>query len=156
MTTDGKPVVDPRRVLELLPHRYPFLLVDRVDGFEANTSIDAVKNVTWNEPYFQGHFPGNPVMPGVLQLEALAQAAALLAMLSRPELVEAGGGVLLMGLDKVRFRRMVVPGDVLSLHVDVTKIRGDIWKVKGQASVSGERAAEAEIMATFVGPDARG
>ena len=156
MTADSAPAVDPRRVLELLPHRYPFLLVDRVESFEANTTISATKNVTWNEPYFQGHFPGNPVMPGVLQIEALAQAAALLAMLSRPELAAAGGGVLLMGLDKVRFRRMVIPGDVLSLKVDVTKVRGDIWKVRGQASVSGERAAEADILATFVGPDARG
>jgi 3-hydroxyacyl-[acyl-carrier-protein] dehydratase len=156
MSADGAPAVDPRQVLDLLPHRYPFLLVDRVEAFEKDATIHATKNVTFNEPYFAGHFPGNPVMPGVLQVEALAQAAALLAMLSRPELVEAGGGVLLMGLDKVRFRRMVVPGDVLSLHVTVTKIRGDIWKVKGQAQVAGERAAEADILATFVGPDARG
>ncbi len=156
MSSDGAPVCDPRQVLDLLPHRYPFLLVDRVESFEADQRIHATKNVTFNEPYFAGHFPGNPVMPGVLQIEALAQAAALLAMLSRTELVQAGGGVLLMGLDKVRFRRMVVPGDVLSLDVVVTRIRGDIWKVKGQARVGDERAAEAEILATFVGPDARG
>jgi len=156
MTADGGPAVDPRQVLELLPHRYPFLLVDRVEAWEADTSVHATKNVTWNEPYFQGHFPGQPVMPGVLQIEALAQASALLAMLSRPDLAASGGGVLLMGLDKVRFRRMVVPGDVLSLHAQVIKIRGDIWKVKGQATVGDERAAEAEILATFVGPDARG
>lgn len=151
-----EPAVDPRKILDLLPHRYPFLLVDRVDSWEKDTRISAVKNVTWNEPYFQGHFPGNPVMPGVLQIEALAQAAGLLGMLSRPEYQVPGAGVLLMGLDKVRFRRMVAPGDVLSLSVEVTKARGDIWKVKGRAEVSGERAAEADIMATFVGPDARG
>ena len=156
MSAVSDPAVDPRRILDLLPHRYPFLLVDRVETWEKDTTLEATKNVTWNEPYFVGHFPGNPVMPGVLQVEALAQAAALLAMLSRPELVEQGGGVLLMGLDKVRFRRKVVPGDVLSLQVAVTRVRGDIWRVKGQASVSGERAAEADIMATFVGPDALG
>jgi len=149
------PAVDPRGVLALLPHRYPFLLVDRVESWTKDETILATKNVTWNEPYFTGHFPGDPVMPGVLQVEALAQAAALLAMLSRPELVEAGGGVLLMGLDKVRFRRKVVPGDVLSLSVTVTKVRGDIWRVKGAATVGDERAAEADILATFVGPDAR-
>ena len=148
--------VDPRGVLALLPHRYPFLLVDRVESWEANTSIIATKNVTWNEPYFVGHFPGDPVMPGVLQVEALAQAAALLGMLSRPELAEQGGGVLLMGLDKVRFRRKVVPGDVLTLTAEVTRQRGEIWRIKGAATVGDERAAEAEIMATFAAPDARG
>ena len=148
--------VDPRGVLALLPHRYPFLLVDRVESWEANTSIIATKNVTWNEPYFVGHFPGDPVMPGVLQVEALAQAAALLGMLSRPELAEQGGGVLLMGLDKVRFRRKVVPGDVLTLTAEVTRQRGEIWRIKGAATVGDERAAEAEVMATFAAPDARG
>ncbi|MCO4768735.1 MAG: 3-hydroxyacyl-ACP dehydratase FabZ [Deltaproteobacteria bacterium] len=148
--------MDPRGVLALLPHRYPFLLVDRVETWEKDAKIVATKNVTWNEPYFTGHFPGDPVMPGVLQVEALAQAAALLGMLSKPELTEKGGGVLLMGLDKVRFRRKVVPGDVLTLTVEVTRQRGDIWRVKGAATVSGERAAEADIMATFVGPEAIG
>ncbi len=147
--------LDPRGVLALLPHRYPFLLVDRVESWEANTAIVATKNVTWNEPYFVGHFPGDPVMPGVLQVEALAQAAALLGMLSRPELAEQGGGVLLMGLDKVRFRRKVVPGDVLTLTAEVTRQRGEIWRIKGAATVGNERAAEAEIMATFAAPDTR-
>ena len=156
MTAQSGSAVDPRGVLELLPHRYPFLLVDRVDSWEADTRIEATKNVTFNEPYFAGHFPGDPVMPGVLQIEALAQSAALLGLLSRPELKGAGGGVLLMGLDGVRFRRKVVPGDVLRLVVEVIKVRGDIWKVRGQATVGGERAAEAEILATFVGPERRG
>jgi 3-hydroxyacyl-[acyl-carrier-protein] dehydratase len=156
MSAETKPAVDPRGVLALLPHRYPFLLVDRVESWEKDTRIEATKNVTWNEPYFAGHFPEDPVMPGVLQVEALAQAAALLGMLSRPDLAPQGGGVLLMGLDKVRFRRKVVPGDVLSLRVDVERVRGDIWRVKGQAMVGDERAAEADIMATFVGPDALG
>ncbi len=153
MSADGT-VLDPREVLDFLPHRYPFLLVDRIDEVEADVRIRATKNVTWNEPYFQGHFPGDPVMPGVLQLEALAQAAAILGYKSQPELKKHGGGVLLMGLDKVRFRRKVVPGDVLTLEVTVTQRRGTTWKVQGQASVDGERAAEAQILAAFVGPDA--
>lgn len=146
------PVIDPRGILEYLPHRYPFLLVDRVDAFVANESIVAVKNVTWNEPYFMGHFPGDPVMPGVLQVEALAQAAAILGFHSNPGLKESGGGVLLMGLDKVRFRRKVVPGDVLRLEVEVVQIRGGTWKVKGRAFVGTERAAEAAILAQLVQP----
>ena len=155
-TADATPwTADLARIKRMIPHRYPFLLVDRVESWEANTSIIATKNVTWNEPYFVGHFPGDPVMPGVLQVEALAQAAALLGMLSRPELAEQGGGVLLMGLDKVRFRRKVVPGDVLTLTAEVTRQRGEIWRIKGAATVGDERAAEAEIMATFAAPDAR-
>jgi 3-hydroxyacyl-[acyl-carrier-protein] dehydratase len=147
--------LDPRAVLRLLPHRYPFLLVDVVESIEPNVRIRARKNVTFNEPYFAGHFPGNPVMPGVLQVEALAQAAALLALSSDPTLHERGGGVLLMGLDGVRFRRKVVPGDVLTLLVEVERRRERIWKVRGQATVGGERAAEAEILASFVDPEPR-
>ena len=147
--------IDPRAILALLPHRNPFLLVDRVDELIPGERIAAVKNVTWNEPYFAGHFPGNPVMPGVLQIEALAQAAAILGIRTHPEYAERGGGVLLVGLDKVRFRRKVVPGDVLGLDVSLIKERGRIWRVRGQASVDGERAAEAEILATFVHGDTR-
>ena len=151
MAPEG-PVVDAKAILECLPHRYPFLFVDRVDELIPMERIVAVKNVTWNEPYFAGHFPGNPVMPGVLQVEALAQAAAVLGFKSHPGFRERGGSVLLMGLDKMRFRRMVVPGDVLRLEVNVEQIRGTTWKVKGRAFVGSERAAEAVILAAFVEP----
>jgi 3-hydroxyacyl-[acyl-carrier-protein] dehydratase len=152
MDPDRRPVIDARGILKHLPHRYPFLLVDRVDELVANERIVAVKNVTWNEPYFVGHFPGEPVMPGVLQIEALAQAAAVLGFSSNPGFVERGGPVLLMGLDKVRFRRKVEPGDVLRLEVTVEQVRGPTWKVKGRAFVGTERAAEAMILAAFVEP----
>ena len=152
MTAEG-PLLDPREVANYLPHRYPFLLVDRVEEMVANERIVATKNVTWNEPYFTGHFPGDPVMPGVLQVEALAQAAAILGFYTQPGLVERGGGVLLMGLDKVRFRRKVIPGDILRLEVEVTRTRGPTWRVQGTASVDGEKAAEATILAAFAEPE---
>ena len=153
MTAEG-PLLDPREVANYLPHRYPFLLVDRVEEMVADERIVATKNVTWNEPYFAGHFPGDPVMPGVMQVEALAQAAAILGFFSQPELKARGGGVLLMGLDKVRFRRKVVPGDILRLEVEVTRTRGATWRVHGIASVGGEKAAEATILAAFAEPAA--
>ncbi|HCP45981.1 MAG TPA: 3-hydroxyacyl-[acyl-carrier-protein] dehydratase FabZ [Deltaproteobacteria bacterium] len=144
--------LDPRAVLDHLPHRFPFLLVDRVQEVVIDERIVATKNVSFNEPYFEGHFPGDPVMPGVLQVEALAQAAVILASVSKDVQWEAGGGVLLMGLDKVRFRRKVVPGDVLRLEVEVARVRGPTWRVRGQASVEGEKAAEATILAAFTEP----
>ncbi len=139
---------DIQKIMEMLPHRYPFLMVDRVEEIVVGERAVCLKNVSINEPFFAGHFPGYPVMPGVLQVEALAQAAAVLGYETNPEFQE-DGGVLLMGLDKVRFRRPVVPGDVLRLEVEVIKARRNIWRVKGQATVDGERAAEAEILATF-------
>jgi len=152
MPTDG-PVLDPREVANYLPHRYPVLLVDRVEEIVSGERILATKNVTWNEPYFTGHFPDDPVMPGVLQVEALAQAAAILGFYTQPDLRERGGGVLLMGLDKVRFRRKVVPGDILRLEVVVNRTRGPTWRVQGTASVGDEKAAEATILAAFAEPD---
>ena len=152
MPADG-PLLDPRQVANYLPHRYPFLLVDRVEEIVSGERILATKNVTWNEPYFTGHFPGDPVMPGVLQVEALAQAAAILGFYTQPDLVERGGGVLLMGLDKVRFRRKVIPGDILRLEVEVTRTRGPTWRVQGTASVGDEKAAEATILAAFAEPE---
>jgi len=154
--SEQEPVLDARAILDLLPHRYPFLLVDRVLEMTENKSITAIKNVTWNEPFFVGHFPGDPVMPGVLQIEALAQAAAILGYHSHPGLAERGGGVLLMGLDKVRFRRKVIPGDVLQLDVTVIQTRGKTWKVEAQATVDGERASSASILAAFHEPDSAG
>lgn len=139
--------LDIRAISRMLPHRYPFLLVDRVEGIEVGKKVVAVKNVTANEPFFPGHFPGNPIMPGVLIVEAMAQAAAILGVATHPEYQD--GGVLLMGLDKVRFRRPVVPGDTLNIEINVDRVRGAIWKLMGVARVAGAKVAEAEILATF-------
>jgi 3-hydroxyacyl-[acyl-carrier-protein] dehydratase len=141
-------VHDIKQILTALPHRYPFLLVDRVVEVVQGESIHAIKCVSINEPFFQGHFPGEPVMPGVLQLEALAQAGALLAEGMKP--FDASKKVIyLLGFDAVRFRRVVTPGDKLELHVKVLKRKGPIWKLAGEAKVDGEIAAEAEILATI-------
>jgi 3-hydroxyacyl-[acyl-carrier-protein] dehydratase len=145
-----KPILDVEGIQKLLPHRPPFLLVDRVIAFEASKRLVALKGVTMNEPFFVGHFPGKPVMPGVLILEALAQAGALLALLSLPQ--DAGKLTYLMGIDAARFRRPVVPGDRLELHVEVTKQKGPVWKEKATAVVDGSPVAEAEFMAMLVDP----
>ena len=139
---------DIRKILSALPHRYPFLLVDRVVELVPNERIHAFKNVTYNEEFFQGHFPGNPVMPGVLQLEAMAQAGALLAFGSAP-FDPAEKVIYLMAFDGVRFRRIVSPGDRLDLHVKLVRRKGDIWKLSGEARVDGKLASESEIMATI-------
>jgi 3-hydroxyacyl-[acyl-carrier-protein] dehydratase len=147
-----KPILDVEGIQKLLPHRAPFLLVDRVVAFEAGKRIVAWKGVTMNEPFFAGHFPGKPVMPGVLILEALAQAAALLAMMSLGP-GEAGKLITyLMAIDGARFRRPVVPGDRLELHVEITKQKGAVWKEMGTAVVDGQPVAEAEFMAMLVDP----
>ena len=132
-----KPILDIEGIQKLLPHRPPFLLVDRVVEFEANRRLVALKGVTMNEPFFQGHFPGAPVMPGVLILEALAQAAALLAVLSLTPGEADGKLTYLMGIDAARFRRPVVPGDRLELVVEVTKYKGAVWKQRAEARVDG-------------------
>ena len=140
-------VLDIQEIQRLLPHRYPFLLVDRVVELTPEKSLKAFKNVSINEAFFQGHFPGYPVMPGVLIVEALAQAAALLAFKSRG--VEGAGLVYLVGMDGVRFRRPVVPGDRLDLSVTVLRSKARILKVRGEASVGGQLACEAELIATL-------
>jgi 3-hydroxyacyl-[acyl-carrier-protein] dehydratase len=141
--------MDIHRILKRLPHRYPFLLVDRVLEFEKNVRIKALKNVTMNEPYFGGHFPARPVMPGVLILEALAQAAALLSFESMD--VEPGADMVVyfVGIDGARFKRPVEPGDQLVLDVSIERARGGIYKYKTHASVGSELAAEAELMCTM-------
>jgi 3-hydroxyacyl-[acyl-carrier-protein] dehydratase len=140
------------RILELLPHRYPFLLVDRVVSI-AGDVLRAYKNVSFNEPFFQGHFPGNPVMPGVLILEAMAQAAGLLALHTMK--LEPGRHLILFAsADQVKWRRPVVPGDRLDLEVEAVKKRGTLWVVKGTAAVAGERASEAQMMAKLVEKEA--
>jgi 3-hydroxyacyl-[acyl-carrier-protein] dehydratase len=150
-TAERKPILDVVGIQKLLPHRPPFLLVDRVVEFEPNRRLVALKGVTMNEPFFQGHFPAQPVMPGVLILEALAQAAALLAIMSmKPEEVN-DKITYLMGIDEARFRRPVVPGDRLELEVEVTKHKGAVWKQRGVARVDGQVVAEAEFMAMLAG-----
>ncbi|HYG66182.1 MAG TPA: 3-hydroxyacyl-ACP dehydratase FabZ [Anaeromyxobacteraceae bacterium] len=142
-----RPILDVEAIQKLLPHRPPFLLVDRVVELEPNKRLVAWKGVTMNEPFFAGHFPGHPVMPGVLILEALAQAAALLAMKSLPEAETGKKLTYLMAIDGARFRRPVVPGDRLELEVEITRQKSAVWKEKGTARVDGQVVAEAEFMA---------
>ncbi len=136
-------LLDNVAIQEILPHRYPFLLVDRIIEFTEGKRIVGQKNVTANEPYFQGHFPGKPIMPGVLILEALAQTGAVL-VLGRPE--NKGKIALFAGIDNCRFKRQVVPGDQLRLEIEVIKFRGTVGKCLAQATVDGELACSAELM----------
>lgn len=138
--------MDINRIMELLPHRYPFLLVDSVLESRPGESLLATKNVSINEPFFQGHFPNAPVMPGVLIIEAMAQATCLLANESAE--VSNNAIYLLVGVDKARFKRQVVPGDRLLLHAELVKHRRDIWVFNAKATVDGKIAATAEIMCT--------
>ena len=135
-------------ILALLPHRYPFLLVDRILEIEGTTRIVGLKNVTINEPFFQGHFPGHPIMPGVLIVEAMAQVGGVLAMrtIERPE----DKVVYFMSLDNVKFRRPVLPGDQLRMEVEMLQNRGRTCRLKGLAYVDGALVAEAEMMARVV------
>jgi 3-hydroxyacyl-[acyl-carrier-protein] dehydratase len=142
-----EPILNVQQIEKLLPHRYPFLLVDRVIELEKGKRIVALKCVTMNEPFFTGHFPGTPVMPGVLIIEALAQTAAILALVGMTEEERKGKVTYFMGIDGARFRKPVVPGDRLELSVEVVKAKGAVLKVKGEAKVDGQVVAEAEIMA---------
>ena|SRR3989338_9295463 len=140
------PEINYLEVRKYLPHRYPFLLVDKVLSYESGQSIIAIKNVTHNEPFFSGHFPALPVMPGVLMVEALAQASGILMYQAFNRLPSEDDMFFLAGIDKARFKRKVVPGDQLQLHVTVLKRRENLWKFKGEASVNGELACYAEFM----------
>jgi len=141
--------MDIDRVMRFLPHRFPFLLVDRVLECRPGESLRALKNVTVNEPFFPGHFPGQPVMPGVLILEALAQACGILAFSTAGEMPKEDTGVYFVGIDNARFRRPVVPGDQLIYEMVVLKQKGKIWKMEGKAKVDNEVVAEAEFMAAL-------
>jgi 3-hydroxyacyl-[acyl-carrier-protein] dehydratase len=143
------PVLDIHKILKKLPHRYPILLVDRVTEFERNTRIVALKNVTINEPFFMGHFPHRPVMPGVMILEALAQTAALLSFESMDQEPGNDTVVYFVGIDGARFKRVVEPGDQLVLEATLERAKAGIYKYKVRATVDGETAAEAELMCTM-------
>lgn len=133
-------------IKRIIPHRYPFLLVDKVRDIVPAKSCVGIKNVTSNEPHFEGHFPQEPIMPGVLIIEAMAQAAAVLVGVTL-DLADKGMGTLFMSIDKCRFRGKVVPGNVLELHMTTLRGGGKIWKFEGKAMVDGKLVAEAEIMA---------
>ncbi len=141
-----KAPLGPAEIRTLIPHRYPFLLVDRIDEIEPGVRAVGIKNVTQNEPFFEGHFPDYPVMPGVLIVEALAQVGAVGVM----ALEEFRGKLALFaGIDGVRFRRQVIPGDVLTMEVEISRLKGRVGRGKGTATVHGERVCEAELMFAF-------
>ena len=142
-------VIDIGRIQQLLPHRYPFLMIDKVVDVVPGESATGIKNVTINEPFFVGHFPQRPVMPGVLIIESMAQTAAVLVMHTMGEVAE-GKVVYFMTIDNARFRRPVVPGDVLHVHVKKERSRGNVWKFRGEVKVDGALAAEAEYSAMIV------
>ena len=139
---------DIKKILEVLPHRYPFVLIDRILELEKGKRIVGLKNVTFNEHFFQGHFPGEPVMPGVLILEGMAQAGAILAYLSMEDMV-GRKLVYFAGLDAVRFRQKVVPGDQLHIEATVNKQKQKLWKMDSRAFVGEKLVCEAQLMATF-------
>lgn len=141
-------IIQIRDIMQHLPHRYPFVMVDRVVELEPGHRIVTIKNVTINEPFFQGHFPGNPIMPGVLILEAMAQSAGVLTFESRPP-DKRNILVYFMGIDGARFRKMVVPGDQLIIEIILKKLKTKAVKATGQARVDGNLVAEAELMASI-------
>ena len=138
--------LDIRAVLQHLPHRYPFVMIDRVLEIEKGRRIVAIKNVTINEPYFVGHFPYLPVMPGVLQIEAIAQAAGILSFQTLGRLADDRSVYYFAGIDSARFKRPVVPGDQLRIEVEITRTTRLLWKFAGRTTVEGQLAAEAEVM----------
>lgn len=154
MKKDDTPMTEPvttadiQLIQKILPHRYPFLLVDKVRDIDGTSSAVGIKNVSMNEPHFQGHFPGTPIMPGVTIVEAMAQTAAVMVG-STMGLTDGNLLIYFMSIDGCKFRRKVIPGDVLEMHVETTRGKpgGKVWRFKGVASVEGEMAAEAEFTA---------
>jgi beta-hydroxyacyl-ACP dehydratase FabZ len=139
---------DIQKIMNLLPHRYPFIMIDRILELVPGEKVVALKNVTINEPFFQGHFPGRPIMPGVLMIEAMGQAGAVLAAESLPE-QEQGSLIYFMGMNKVKFRKPVVPGDQIIFEIKFLKQRAKVFKMSGMAFVDEKLVAEAELMASF-------
>lgn len=144
--SEKQPAIDIADILRYLPHRYPFLLIDRVTEIEHDKRIVALKNVTINEPFFQGHFPHLPVMPGVLVLEALAQAAGILSFATMGRYADSNSVYYFAGIDSARFKRPVGPGDQLMLDVQIIRKSRLVWKFKGLATVDGQLVAEADLM----------
>ncbi|MBB3122273.1 3-hydroxyacyl-ACP dehydratase FabZ [Pseudoduganella violacea] len=148
MTTENK-TLGICEIKEFLQHRYPLLLVDRVLNWEDGKNITAIKNVTVNEEFFNGHFPHKPVMPGVLMIEAMAQTAALVSFLTMKIKPDENSVVLFVGIDNARFKRPVVPGDQLRMDVEILRVSRGIWKYKAVGSVDGQVAVEADLMCTI-------
>jgi 3-hydroxyacyl-[acyl-carrier-protein] dehydratase len=151
MSEGAQPVMTVQEIEKLLPHRYPFLLVDRIIELEPNKRVVGVKCVTANENFFVGHFPGHPVMPGVLILEALAQCSAIMALTSMPPEKRAGKVIYFMSIDGAKFRKPVVPGDRLELHCEMIRSKASLMKTRGEAKVDGQVVAEGEFMAMLAG-----
>ena len=149
MTTTENKTLDIQQIKQFLPHRYPMLLVDRVLTWEHNKSITAIKNVTANEEFFNGHFPHKPVMPGVLMIEAMAQTAAILSFLTMGIKPDENSVVYFVGIDNARFKRPVEPGDQLKMDVEIVRVSRGIWKYKAVGSVDGTVAVEADLMCTI-------
>ena len=152
MDKDSK-IIDINNIMKMLPHRYPMLMIDRLIEISENASVIALKNVSINENFFNGHFPNHPVMPGVLIIEAMAQAAGVLVMASQTHLVADQYVVYFMSIEEAQFRKPVIPGDSLYLHIDKIKNRGHVWKMKGEARVNGQRVANATFSAIIVKRD---
>ncbi len=144
-----KTVIGIEKILKSLPHRYPILLVDKVVELEVGKKIVAIKNVTFNEPHFMGHFPDHPIMPGVLIIEAMAQAGALMVT-SAPDFKAEEKLVYFMSIDGAKFRKPVIPGDVLELHIEAIQNRGAVWKLSAVAMVDGQKVSEAQLSAMIV------
>jgi 3-hydroxyacyl-[acyl-carrier-protein] dehydratase len=152
MSETTSTTIDIQEIKRLIPHRYPFLFVDKVRDFVPSTSAVGIKNVTSNEPHFQGHFPSQPVMPGVAIVEAMAQTAGIMVSKSL-ELEDSGALVYFLSIDNCKFRHLVGPGDVLELHVNVIRGRGKIWKFRGEGIVDGKVVTEAEFAAMIIPPE---
>lgn len=149
MSTNTTTIDDINNIIDMIPHRYPILLVDRVVEFMPESGLVALKNVTFNEPHFMGHFPSRPIMPGVLIVEAIAQASAIYVV---KKLGESARGKLVyfMSIDDVKFRKPVVPGDSLYIHIETMQNRGNVWKFRGEAKIDGKKVTQGVVTAMIV------